>query len=209
MKKGFDAGTNLTTFAAPLATAGYSFVCRYYNVNNPAKNLTLSEAQTLSAAGLTIVSVWENGFPTSVDYFSHDKGVQDGQAAYQYAFSTIGQPQLTPIYFAVDYDASQDDIDGVISDYFKGVQEGFNTAGGGIPVFLIGVYGSGLVCSSLLAANLASYSWLAQSTGWRGSGTYTGYNIGQSGQITECIEQGGVTGDGDNSPNDNEGSFKV
>lgn len=88
MKKGFDAGTNLTTFAAPLATAGYSFVCRYYNVNNPAKNLTLSEARTLSAAGLTIVSVWENGFPTSVDYFSHDKGVQDGQAAASRCFSS-------------------------------------------------------------------------------------------------------------------------
>jgi Domain of unknown function (DUF1906) len=56
MLKGFDANVDLTRFAGCLRAAGYEFVCRYYNVNNPHKNLTLGEAKALAAAGLRIVA---------------------------------------------------------------------------------------------------------------------------------------------------------
>jgi murein DD-endopeptidase MepM/ murein hydrolase activator NlpD len=66
-----------------------------------------------------------------------------------------------------------------------------------------------LVCKTLKDSALASNSWLAQSTGWHGSKTYKDYNIKQLAEKSECVALGVVTGDLDESPYDNEGSFKV
>jgi hypothetical protein len=209
MSKGFDANVDLTRFASCLRSAGYDFVCRYYNINNPHKNLTLGEVHSLSAAGLSIVAVWENGFPDHAPYFSHAKGVFDGTSAYHFAHENIGQSVDTPIYFAVDFDASQKDVNGVITTYFQGIIDAFNTISGQQPVYQIGVYGSGLTCSSLLTAGLVQFTWLAQSMGFRGSKTFKNFNIKQLLEKRECKTiQGGVAGDPDTSPG-NEGSFKL
>jgi hypothetical protein len=209
MKKGFDAKRDLSRFANCLLIEGYTFICRYYNINNPSKNLTYAEANFLSSLGLSIVAVWENGYPTSSSYFTYRQGVADGTAAYEYALTTIYQPDLTPIYFAVDYDASEEDVTGVIADYFKGILASFKQISDNNPKYFIGVYGSGHVCKWLKQQNLALYTWLAQSTGWRGSKTYKDYNIKQLAQSIECIELGTVKGDPNESPHNNEGSFKV
>lgn len=209
MKKGFDANVDLTKYASSLIASDYQFVVRYYNINNPLKSLSLPEAHFLSTAGLNIAVVWENGYPTNPSYFSHAKGVDDGTSAYYYASHQIGQPSLTPIYFAVDYDATQNDINNSIVAYFQGIKDGFNTISGGNPIYDVGVYGSGLVCSTLLIRNLVNFTWLAESMGWQGSRTFTNYNIKQSLEITECVEVGGVRGDPNESPNNLEGSFQI
>jgi hypothetical protein len=184
-------------------------VIRYYNHNNPHKNLTLGEAHALVAAGLRIVSIWENGFPDHAGYFSHAKGVFDGTSAYHFAQQNIGQPAGTPIYFAVDYDASPKEISGVITQYFQGVTDAFNTISGHQPIYSIGVYGSGLTCSSFLNSGMVQFTWLAQSMGFRGSKTFKKFNIKQALQKRECKAiHGGVAGDPDVSPG-NEGSFTV
>jgi hypothetical protein len=206
MSRGIDASVDLTRFASSLA-ANYNFAVRYYNIINHSKNLTLAEANILNAAGLRIAVVWENGHPTRASYFSFEQGVHDGTSAYHYASVQIQQPADTPIYFAVDYDASPEDTAGVITEYFNGIQQAFNTISRNSPVYVPGVYGSGLVCSTILNAGLAAFAWLAQSTGWRGSKTFQNYNIKQGKEITECVELGGVDADTDESPNDNEGSF--
>jgi len=209
MKKGFDTTGDLTRFASSLVKKGYDFVCRYYNINNPSKNLTLAEAHVLSNAGLRMVAIWENGYPITPGYFTHAAGVHDGTSAYYYALQQIGQPPSTPIYFAVDYDASAADVKGPVLSYFNGIRDGFNTISKNNPAYAIGVYGSGLTCTAMLQAGTASFSWLAQSMGWGNSRSFAGYNIAQSLQITECPELGGVTGDPDKSPGDNEGSFVI
>lgn len=209
MKKGFDANKNLSKFAKCLKTKGYDFVCRYYNINNPSKNLTYEEAVVLSHENLGIVAVWENGYPTTADYFSFEKGKKDGKSAYEYALTVIKQSYFTPIYFAVDYDAKQSDINTEITEYFKGVFEGFKELSGNKPLYFIGSYGSGAVCSTLKGNSLVTHTWLAQSTGWLGSKQYKDYNIKQLSATTECIEQGSINGDPDESPNDNEGSFTM
>ncbi len=210
MKKGFDAASDCTKYASCLVADGYQFVCRYYNINDHSKNLSLAEAHVLSSAGLSIVAVWENGFPTNVGYFSFAVGVHDGTAAYNYAMQQIGQPAGTPIYFAVDYDPSQADMAGAVLDYFRGIQAGFIAISKNNPQYAIGVYGSGLACSSLLKNNAVTFTWLAQPMEWRGSAEFKDYNILQKEQITLCKAlSGGVTGDPDTSPNDQEGSFTV
>jgi len=110
---------------------------------------------------MNIVAVWEDGSPTSNQYFSRNEGVDDGTSAYNMA-SKNGQPADTPIYFAVDYDATDADISGCINDYFLGIKEGFDTIGAGAPVHSIGVYGSGAVCAWLLSRNVVSVVQLAR-----------------------------------------------
>lgn len=158
---------------------------------------------------MKIVAVWENGFPTTASYFSFKKGIADGTAAYAYAEMTIHQPALTPIYFAVDYDASPSDATGPILEYFRGIVSAFNNMKGSSPGYFIGVYGSGLICRTLLDAGMVTYAWLAQSKGWRESSTFNHYNLKQLMQKMECSGNGGITGDPNESPNDKEGSFQI
>jgi len=176
LNSGVDASTNCASIAGQLQASGRKFICRYY-ANSGKKRLRADEAKILSAAGLTIVVVWEDGFPTSAGYFSHAKGVDDGTSAYHDALS-LGQPKGSAIYFAVDFDAPATDITGVISDYFRGIADGFSTISQGNPNYLIGVYGSGSTCSSLLDQDLARYSWMAMSSGWQGH-DFARWNIKQ------------------------------
>jgi len=177
--KGLDTAQNCTNKAEDIKKLGYDFVCRYYNVNDKSKNLTRNEASALTNAGLSIVSVWENGYPTSDSYFSYDKGQYDGKHAFECA-QTI-QEEGTPIFFAVDYYAQSSKISSSIKDYFNGVIDAINDLGGSYPV---GVYGSGSVCSYLYNNTNVGFTWLAQSMGWSGSRDYTDWDIKQGRETT-------------------------
>lgn len=176
LTSGVDASVSCAPIAGRLKSSGRSFVCRYY-ANSGKKRLTANEAKVLSSAGLRVVAVWEDGYPTKAAYFSYAKGVDDGSSAYHDAIS-LGQPSGSAIYFAVDFDASEAEVTGVISDYFRGIAAGFAAISQGAPVYLIGVYGSGLTCSSIRTQDLAKYSWLSLSTGWRGY-SFRAWNITQ------------------------------
>lgn len=167
--RGLDANRDLTKHAACLKTHGFDFAMRYYNIHNPAKNLTLGEAQALVRTGFQLGAIFEDGFPIKPSFFSHAKGVLHGTTAHHMAMNKIGQPENTPIHFAVDFDAAPNDVATVIKDYFEGVRDGFLAISQGNPRYQIGVYGSGLTCSKLLEDGLVTFTWLAQSTGFRGS----------------------------------------
>jgi hypothetical protein len=169
--KGLDTTLELTRYALALrAQHGFDFALRYYS-HNAAKNLSLGEARALSSAGMQIGVVWETA-GTYPGFFTLAQGVADGSAAYRMAREVIGQPPGSAIYFAVDYDASQADLDGPVSNYFTGVHAGLFAAGGGQPRYQVGVYGSGLACRNLRERGVAAFSWLSQSTGFAGSQEY-------------------------------------
>jgi hypothetical protein len=202
MANGLDVAEDCTNQIDCLTSEGFAFVCRYYNTNKPAKNLTLSEAQALAAAGLTTVVIWENGFPTKAGYFSQGQGQSDATAALKIASETIGQPEGSAIYFAVDYDATASDVSGPVTKYFQGIQSVFANAGN---AYKVGVYGSGATCQALLDAGLATFAWLSQSTGFRGSSTFKNFNIKQGKETTIC----GMDADLDQADVANCGGFTV
>lgn len=204
MATGIDTNQVCTPHLQCLQNNGITFVGRYYAMNSSPKRLKLAEAQAISQAGMHVVAVWETGFPTTPGFFSHAKGVLHGTTAYHYALEAIGQPAGTPIYFGVDFDAAQTHIVGGITDYFHGIGEAFNTIGHNQPVYKIGVYGSGKVCAWLLNHDLASFTWLAQSTGWAGFHQFTDWNIKQGPTHNLC----GLDVDGDETKG-NGGGFQV
>ncbi|QOY96143.1 DUF1906 domain-containing protein [Massilia sp. UMI-21] len=157
---GFDTALQLTRHAQALRAQGIDFVMRYYS-HNTAKNLGPVEARALAAAGLRLGAVWESA-GTHAGYFSRAQGQADGAGALALA-RAVGQPAGSSIYFAVDYDPSQADLDGPVADYFAGVTSALGCG------YRIGVYGSGMCCGYLLERGQADCTWLSQSTGFAGS----------------------------------------
>jgi hypothetical protein len=174
--QGFDLNRDCSSFVPRIVSAGVKFVARYYS-RNAAKNIGLSEAKALSGAGIDIVTVWESGGDHAA-FFSHGQGADDATSAVNQARS-VGQPAGTPVYFAVDFDASQTELDTQIVPYFQGVADGLTVMGQGTPPYKVGVYGSGLVCSTLLQRKLVTHTWLSMSTGFQGSKTFADWNIRQ------------------------------
>ena len=181
MPQGISTDLTLTSIAGDLANAGVFFVFRYYSTTTQiiGKRLTLPEAEALAGAGITIGVVYEDN-PLTISYFSNSRGHQDAVNAYNAALA-INQPPGTAIYFAVDFDVAPADVSGSILDYFAGVNRGINDAANGNATYSIGVYGSGLVCSQIKSnCPFVQYAWLAESPGWAGSKTFSGWDVKQS-----------------------------
>lgn len=174
MSKGFDCTDDLTDHGGQIVQAGYEFVGRYYcGPSHNKTRLTRAEALHLSGLGLFVVSVFEND-GDHAGYFSYSQGVDDGRNAFDYAW-LIKQPLKTPIYFAVDFDATEVEFTNHIVPYFKGIYHGAHP---------VGVYGSGFVCRRLLELGLVSHTWLAQSPGWAEWDTFKNWNIKQLPTVT-------------------------
>lgn len=102
---------------AALKSAGANFACRYVSHDRTGKNLTRDEAETLSAAGIRLVVVWETSAARALD--GRAAGAADARDAAAQA-AGCGMPGDRPIYFAVDFDASADQQP-EIDAYFDGV----------------------------------------------------------------------------------------
>ncbi len=163
---GMDAAMDCSPFAAAIAEAGMKFVARYYS-KYAQKALTRREALALSQAGLKVAVVYQD-IHNDVQYFSAEQGTDGATRALQQAAAT-GQPAGSAIYFAVDFDPTPAQLSGPVTDHFRAVARAFLAA----PMhYLVGVYGSGLVCSAMRDAGLATYTWLSGSTGFRGSAAF-------------------------------------
>jgi hypothetical protein len=177
MPRGFDITAACGAKAAEIKGAGYDFVARYLS-KSAWKVITPAEADQLRNAGLAIVLVYEDG-PTTSDYFTNERGQVDATRAAQQA-AALGAPDNTTIYFTVDYDASDSDATGAVTQYFQGAVGALRVfaAANGLH-YRVGVYGSGATCAAITGAGLATQGWLAQSKGYRGYLSYTGWSIKQ------------------------------
>jgi len=167
-----DTPWNTAAKAAALAAAGVTAVLRYYNFANsrslPEKCLTATEARALSAAGIAVGVVFQQ-MQNATRYFSRQEGERAGERALWLARDTIGQPEGSAIYFAVDYDAGAQDVDSAIASYFEGVHAALGSGGSGGTPYRVGAYGSGLVCDRLRDRGLIDLAWLSLSRGFRGT----------------------------------------
>lgn len=144
---GFDytGGLNAATIdRATIDGHRIEFVCRY--LSGFSKDLTPTEAHGLSAAGLSIVVVWETTATEAEN--GHAAGVADARAALAEA-KRCGMPDGRPIYMAVDEDTV---VGPHVSAYFQGVNSVLGIA-------RTGVYGSYKVCKALHEAGLVTWMW--------------------------------------------------
>jgi glycoside hydrolase-like protein len=137
-----------------LRNASVQFVCRYLS-HSPSKNLTASEARTLSDAGIWIVVVWETTANRALSGYSG--GAADAQDALSQA-EACGMPAGRPIYFAVDWDAG------------AGQQTAINAYLDGAASVLgperVGIYGGYGPVERALDGGHAAWAW--QTYAWSG-----------------------------------------
>jgi hypothetical protein len=201
---GADTATPVNPVAAScLASQGVTFLARYYSSRSLPKNLTPKEAADLSKNGISIIVVFEDR-NNSVDYFSAERGAKDAANALTSAAS-VGQPGGSGIYFAVDFDPTEAQIRGPVTEYFKAVRDIFARA---VVHYDMGVYGSGLTNTVLREAHLIKYTWLAAESGFLGYKTFKPQaNLVQisAPEIQSC----GVLGDALGARTADLGSFQV
>ncbi|WP_195269589.1 glycoside hydrolase domain-containing protein [Eubacterium sp. 1001713B170207_170306_E7] len=132
--------------------------------------VSISEISLILEAGMKFVPIFErsgndlsgNMDVTDASYFTHEQGRQDAL----YAASTaqeLGLPENTTIYFAVDFDAYDFEVDSNILEYFRALS-----------VYLlhynVGIYGPRNVCTRVSNAGYAQTSYVADmSTGFSGN----------------------------------------
>jgi hypothetical protein len=148
---------------AGLKAAKVEFACRYLS-HDASKNLTFAQAKRLAFAGIDLVVVWETAANRALG--GRTAGVSDAQAALTQAMG-CGMPAGCPIYFAVDFDETQEQAKAV-AEYFRGVHSVLDFAGpAGMPHPVpVGVYGGYWSVRRLFNAGLVRYGW--QTYAWSG-----------------------------------------
>lgn len=148
--KGIDCAQPIpASTAKAIAAEGYAFAARYLVPSSYAwKRLSRKEAEGISAAGMSIVSVFETTANRPAGGAS--SGRADGQAALKEA-KAIGQPEGTAIYFAVDYDAQPKDYDDIEAYLLEAAKE--------LGPYRAGVYGSYAVIEEMFNRGAAQHYW--------------------------------------------------
>ncbi len=115
--------------AQDIRAAGHSGVINYVSLSRPgssfgAKPITRPYAQSLTAAGLAIVSNYQYGKPggTAPSDFTRGfaGGVSDAHTAWQ-LHTAAGGGQSAPIFFTIDDDINRDTWNNVALQWFRGI----------------------------------------------------------------------------------------
>ncbi|WP_053163649.1 glycoside hydrolase domain-containing protein [Streptomyces noursei] len=140
----------------------YSIVGRYlYDPPGSTldKEIKPGELKTIFDAGLRVFPIYQDNARKLSD-FTYAAGYQHALNAHKLA-SEYGFNKGTTIYFACDYDATQEEIDGYpqgIITYFNGVTAGLASQN---KKYFHGVYGSRNVCTNVTRKTLARFSFVS------------------------------------------------
>ena len=102
------------------------------------KRITPEERDLIHSAGLDLYLVFQAG-NNGVDSFNYGTGLQHGTLARDMV-GDLGAPPSLPIYFPVDFGASDDQMRETIVHYFNGVYDGLALRNP------MGIYGGYWVC---------------------------------------------------------------
>lgn len=165
----FDCSTGLTaSTAVTMRAAGYQFVGRYL-ANKPGstfnKMIQPGELAAIFSAGLRVFPIFQY-YGGEASAFNYISGRRDGLAAHDAAVNH-GFPTSTVIYFAVDFDATQAEINSNVEPYFEGVAGALSRRDN---KYIMGVYGSRNVCSDMTSRVGARWSFVSgMSSGFSGN----------------------------------------
>jgi hypothetical protein len=164
---------------AHLHAEGYSFAARYLSHDTSGKNLSHGEADQLIANQVDVVVVWETTSDRALSGYSG--GAADATDAAQQAAGD-GMPGSRPIYFAIDFDASESQ-QATLNSYFDGVASVIGRD-------RTGAYGGYYPIARLFNAGKIAWGW--QTYAWSG-GQWD--SRAQVRQIENGIEGGGLDKD--------------
>ncbi|WP_439662372.1 glycoside hydrolase domain-containing protein [Lentzea sp. HUAS TT2] len=145
--------------AARLYDAGYRIVGRYLDeppTSTLEKEIQPGELQAIFAGGLRVFPISQYD-GSVIGNFTWSEGYDHALKAHDRAVG-YGFNRGTVIYFAVDYDATGEEITSNIVPYFLGVQAGLANRG---KRYIAGVYGSRNVCQRASNEAFARHSFVS------------------------------------------------
>lgn len=183
--KALDCSTILdATKAQKLKSLGFGYVGRYLTGTvggTTSKALTANEISTIFSVGLKIFPIYQDGGYTET-YFSAEQGWLDAAKAVK-AARNLKIPFNTVIYFAVDYDFTDEQVTSKIVPYFESIYHYFGelsdsnstiNPGNSTLKYKIGVYGSRNICKRVSNAGYAVSSFVSDmSSGFSGNIGYS------------------------------------
>ncbi|MGL4306446.1 MAG: DUF1906 domain-containing protein [Mycobacteriaceae bacterium] len=142
-----------------LREQGYAGAIRYVSDRRPgaewmiAKPLLRSEATSLSAAGLNVVSCYQFGKGKTADWRGgYSAGILHATRGLE-IHAAAGGPRERPIYAAIDDNPSWEDFDDLIAPYLRGWESVMGHA-------YTGIYANSKVIDWAIESGLASWFWL-------------------------------------------------
>ena len=154
MRRGLDFAWSRPGVAAILA-GGFDFVLRYLSYDTTGKNLTRKEADSYRSHGIDVVSNWE--YAADAALRGRGQGALDAAEAQRQHLACGGDPRA-PIYFSVDFDATEAQ-QFTIDQYLTG-------AANVIGLDRVGVYGGYWIVRRCLNNGSARWGW--QTFAWSG-----------------------------------------
>lgn len=158
--------------AATLKAQGIRYIGRY--LTNPTggkpyeKAIQEGELKTIADNGLRCFPIYQT-YGRSADDFSYIAGRHAGQAAIN-AATDHGFKPGTRIFFAVDFDALDEDVTRNVLPHFKGIEDAIAADG---DQYRIGVYGPRNVCTRVAQAGHSTASFVSDmSSGFSGNFGY-------------------------------------
>ncbi|MFJ4782815.1 glycoside hydrolase domain-containing protein [Streptomyces sp. NPDC088794] len=189
-----DGITKITPARAQaLKNAGYKYIGRYlYNPSTtslPEKEIQPGELDTIKQYGLRCFPIYQT-YARSVDYYSTAQAVTDCMTA-AYKAEEHGFKSGSRIYFAVDYDAVDEEVTSFVLPYFGSIRAQMNRMGS---PFRIGIYGPRNVCSRVSDAGYADASFVSDmSSGFSGN---LGYTLPANWAFDQIVTKSIGSGDG-------------
>lgn len=161
--------------AKDLKAAGYQIVGRYLTgtvgtgPDERAKALTLAEIKNIKAAGLSVFPIYQDG-GGSIKYFKQSmQGYLDAVEAIS-AAKRLGFTTGTTLYFAVDFDCTENEAEKYITRYFRAISDSFALPGLNSKQYKVGIYASRQVCEIVSNEGYATYAFVSDmSTGFVGN----------------------------------------
>lgn len=155
--------------ARALKTAGFTHVGRYLTgyvgSEHTPKFMTLDELSNIKDAGLAVFPIYQDGGYYLKYFQNSSQGTIDAQIAIL-AAERIGIPANATIYFAVDFDCYEYQMNAFIIPYFRKISLVFNSEKN-VKNYKVGIYAPRYICTKVSELGYANTSFVADmSTGF-------------------------------------------
>lgn len=182
---------------AAIKAEGKETVGRY--ISGTAKKLQAEELTLLLSSGLKVFPIYQES-NNSVDCFSYKLGQGQAFNALKNALA-YGFLDDTIIYFPVDFDATESQLNNEVTDFFRGINYHFSNQNKNPLHYQVGIYGPRQICQKISDDNLAVKSFISDmSSGFSGN---IGHTLPENWNYDQIREYTITASDGTTFPIDN------
>ena len=153
-----------------LKSSGYQIVGRYLTGTvgvgplEKSKALTRNEINLLKKHGLSVFAIYQDGGKRK-HFENVQQGYNDAVTAI-FAANRLGFTKGSTIYFAVDYDCTEEEIDSIILPYFNAIHLTFTQSGINSKNYKVGIYASRQACIMAYEKGYTDYSFVSDMSTW-------------------------------------------